>query len=386
MIHSCQIPETAFVGNRANPGSVALVTILGLCLLLTSCSGDSGLLCAQGTKQCAGTHDVQVCSADGEGWEALHRCENSKRCSGGICVAVLASCNNGKCEAGKGENCNTCPADCGRCCGNNRCEPHWGEDRNTCEKDCRPTDGGVKIDGPVVNNDGPIVNNDGPPLTKVCTPNAVFCQGTEVRVCNPAGTGSTAKHDCKNFNFGSVMYNCGPCQGGGSACTLYQSPNKNWVMNGGWHPGYNSNLGTTVKWSHMGPAPTCNKSPLQVKAVFDSSNNTTLNVYPKGPGVPPYMELKLLGIKTVKYLVQSSATPSPDVQLKIVVSPTKTCTNLFPPNNLPYSKGTVKLSPSTPSGKKGDPFDVSVKGYVRCVENGKDEWADISAYAHGVFF
>ena len=47
-----------------------------------------------------------------------------------------AACGNKSCEKNLGENCLTCPADCGQCCGDGICEALYGETPQTCLKDC----------------------------------------------------------------------------------------------------------------------------------------------------------------------------------------------------------------------------------------------------------
>jgi len=49
----------------------------------------------------------------------------------GVCPEV---CGNGAC--GLGEDCDSCPLDCGLCCGNDLCEPLLGEDSCSCPDDC----------------------------------------------------------------------------------------------------------------------------------------------------------------------------------------------------------------------------------------------------------
>ena len=56
------------------------------------------------------------------------------------------SCGDGKCSTSKGEDCQTCPEDCGTCtlCGNTFCEPGQPkEDPESCPEDCGPCGDGV---------------------------------------------------------------------------------------------------------------------------------------------------------------------------------------------------------------------------------------------------
>ena len=58
-------------------------------------------------------------------------------------------CGDGICNFG--ENCASCPKDCGPCevCGNEICEE--GEDCETCEEDCPCKEGETCVDGECVN-------------------------------------------------------------------------------------------------------------------------------------------------------------------------------------------------------------------------------------------
>jgi hypothetical protein len=64
-------------------------------------------------------------------------------------IRVTAHCGNGSCEGNFGENCGTCPQDCGcgggnycinngcqNPCGNGSCEPQYGENCGSCGQDC----------------------------------------------------------------------------------------------------------------------------------------------------------------------------------------------------------------------------------------------------------
>ena len=49
-------------------------------------------------------------------------------------------CGNGACEAGLGEDCESCVEDCGICCGDGACDEAAGEDCVTCPEDCDECD------------------------------------------------------------------------------------------------------------------------------------------------------------------------------------------------------------------------------------------------------
>ena len=63
-----------------------------------------------------------------------------------VCVSLVESqgcgtcatppCGDTVCDALGGENCSTCPADCGACCGDGWCQANQGETCHSCESDC----------------------------------------------------------------------------------------------------------------------------------------------------------------------------------------------------------------------------------------------------------
>ncbi len=76
----------------------------------------------------------RICGDDGCGG-TCGTCDDGAVCSiDGACVDVAATCGDGMCA--DGEDCATCPADCGQCCGNGACEPSQGESCATCAADC----------------------------------------------------------------------------------------------------------------------------------------------------------------------------------------------------------------------------------------------------------
>ena len=82
-----------------------------------SCPEDCGNPCAG--KECGEDGCGGSCGGCGAGFF----------CSDGTCAPW---CPNGECD--NGENCCTCPDDCGSCCGNNDCD--CGEDMCSCPADC----------------------------------------------------------------------------------------------------------------------------------------------------------------------------------------------------------------------------------------------------------
>ena len=87
---------------------------------------------------CGTACGARVCGDDGCGG-SCGDCVDGTSCQGGACAVV---CGDKQC--GTGEDCATCPDDCGSCCGNGACD--HGELCGTCAADCcSPTPGFVKV-------------------------------------------------------------------------------------------------------------------------------------------------------------------------------------------------------------------------------------------------
>ena len=56
--------------------------------------------------------------------------------TGGTTTTTMMGCGDTICNAGMGENCTTCVADCGVCCGDTICDPGLGETTASCPADC----------------------------------------------------------------------------------------------------------------------------------------------------------------------------------------------------------------------------------------------------------
>jgi len=89
------------------------------------------------TCPCVPNCDARECGDDGcEG--TCGQCKDGLVCNRfGRCVKSDVRCGNDKCE--QGEDCRSCPEDCGSCCGNGTCD--HGENCGTCPKDCGCGDG-----------------------------------------------------------------------------------------------------------------------------------------------------------------------------------------------------------------------------------------------------
>jgi hypothetical protein len=86
--------------------------------------GDGACNNGENCSSCPG--DCGPCEWCGDG-----KCNNGENCSS--CSQDCGGCcPNGACD--NGENCSTCPNDCGQCCGNGACD--FGETCGSCDKDC----------------------------------------------------------------------------------------------------------------------------------------------------------------------------------------------------------------------------------------------------------
>ena len=145
------------------------------------CGGCQGGCCiANGTpgcedakiQGCVCAFDAYCCNVQ---WDSICADEVESlgcgSCGGGVV------CGDGQCDA-DGEDCESCPWDCGQCCGNGECEPWYDEDCETCEPDCGPCG---------------------------CVPD---CAGKE---CGPDGCGGS----CGQCQPGAMCTPLGICIGGG---------------------------------------------------------------------------------------------------------------------------------------------------------------------------
>jgi hypothetical protein len=114
--------------------------------------GSVAPVCEDGT--CNGGEDCKTCPADcgnccGDGTCTADHDEDCKTCPAdcGDC------CGDGTCTADHDENCQTCPADCGDCCGDGTCTADHDEDCKTCPADCSTPDGEVCCGGTLFDGD-----------------------------------------------------------------------------------------------------------------------------------------------------------------------------------------------------------------------------------------
>ncbi len=78
----------------------------------------------------------KACGPDGCGG-SCGTCGQWQTCTpSGQCKIVTPLCGDGNCQAFLQEDCDSCPADCGKCCGNGVCEGKFLETCSTCPSDC----------------------------------------------------------------------------------------------------------------------------------------------------------------------------------------------------------------------------------------------------------
>ncbi len=97
---------------------------------------DPQYVCIEGSCTCQPDCMFKNCGPNGCGG-SCGACTSSEVCTGtGKCGTVTAYCGSGSCVSWVGENCDTCPEDCGPCCGNGKCQTYYLETCESCPKDC----------------------------------------------------------------------------------------------------------------------------------------------------------------------------------------------------------------------------------------------------------
>ena len=96
-----------------------------------------GYLCnSQGQCVCQPDCWGKECGSDGCGG-SCGQCTGFMECTpSGKCAIVTPLCGDGNCMQFIGENCDSCPQDCGQCCGNDKCETAYLETCKSCPQDC----------------------------------------------------------------------------------------------------------------------------------------------------------------------------------------------------------------------------------------------------------
>ncbi len=90
----------------------------------------------QGQCICVPNCNGKECGPDGCGG-SCGTCGQFQTCTGsGKCAFVTPLCGDNNCMAMIGENCDSCPQDCGKCCGNGQCQPAYQENCYSCPADC----------------------------------------------------------------------------------------------------------------------------------------------------------------------------------------------------------------------------------------------------------
>ena len=117
------------------PCPAAAVCGDGLCT-----NGEDNIKCPTDCKP-PGVCGDGVCSSNENCQNCLKDCAcgSGQYCSPTLKACTPRPCGDGKCDKGIGEDCNTCPSDCGEClrtpvCGDARCDPE--ETPIACPQDC----------------------------------------------------------------------------------------------------------------------------------------------------------------------------------------------------------------------------------------------------------
>jgi len=178
-------------------------------------------LCVNEAQQCGAwcpcTPNCQgkQCGDDGCGG-SCGQCPPGSNCNPwGMCSGTQM-CGNGKCQAGQGETCETCPQDCGQCpCGDGIC--NGNESCGTCPWDCGECTEGDCCQA----HDFPGCNQ--PDIVAcVCQMDAYCCQAIWDDICvNEAVEQCGAQCGCQPqcFNDDGTMKQCGDDGCGGSCGT-----------------------------------------------------------------------------------------------------------------------------------------------------------------------
>lgn len=216
-------------GTCGTCGAFQTCSTSGKCVYVTPLCGDHNCMALLGENCDSCPQDCGQCCGNGQ-CEAgyLETCQNcSTDC--GQC------CGNGLCQSQYGESCTSCPTDCGVCpvvCGDNSCDASGGEDCATCPKDC-----GVC---PIVCGDGmcdyPDETCDSCPddcgvCPVVCGDGECDAEGGEDCVVCPEDCGDCpafcgdGQCDSQTETCVSCAADCGSCSG--SCCTAHATPGCN---------------------------------------------------------------------------------------------------------------------------------------------------------------
>jgi hypothetical protein len=192
-----------------------------------TCATERGV-CVQG---CAPTCGARTCGDDGCGG-TCGACAGDTICDAtGQCVARSADCGDQTCDAASGEDCATCPADCGACCGDGQCGGGQGENCSTCPADCvcgagQVCDGGSRtcMDNCEPACDGRACGDDGcGGQCGACAQNQA-CDALGQCGALPARCGDQTCDAAGDEDCGNCPADCGTCCGDG-ACVAGQGEN-----------------------------------------------------------------------------------------------------------------------------------------------------------------
>jgi hypothetical protein len=142
--------------------------------------------CSAGSQRCGPNKSVEQCKPDGSGWMPIGHCGDGQNCSGGQCSPT------------------SCMGTATQCTPDGRIQM------------CLPTNGTYSDPAPCPAGQACVGTGC---IMTVCTPNSLFCDGMQVRQCDPLGSNSSVVNTCT----GNQMCANGGCLDACQAADLLKS-------------------------------------------------------------------------------------------------------------------------------------------------------------------
>jgi len=181
---------------------------------------------SQGQCVCVPNCVNKQCGPDGCGG-SCGTCQGWQQCTAsGQCKIVTPLCGDGNCMQFIGEDCDSCPVDCGACCGNGKCDPGYGETCANCSMDCGNCCGNGFCDAQL-GETCTICPQDCGPCPAKCGDQ--LCEADKLETCDncPLDCGPCPTLcgdgicDGASENCTTCDIDCGPCKG--DCCTAHDS-------------------------------------------------------------------------------------------------------------------------------------------------------------------
>jgi hypothetical protein len=186
-------------------------------------SGGSQQVCMPNGRECVDGHALH-CNEDGSGYESDVECTSDQTCVDGNCEEQQCEPETQFCSANEVRECapDGLSSEVTETCDMNE---YCDAVSATCEPGvCAPNEPACNDDIPTTcNADGSDYVEGGTPCaagmaceggsceTQVCSPNAVFCQGQELKQCAPNGLSSTVVQTCNSDEYCTAQ-NGGSCE------------------------------------------------------------------------------------------------------------------------------------------------------------------------------